>query len=80
METRLKYSCNDFCTQFCKLILRYTKIGYNINVMRHTACMVVVNPVMVNDFASLFDWTPAGRASDSIKVPDYRLLSQSVGA
>ena len=53
------YACNNFSTQFRKIILRYKKIGYNINVIRETACMVV-NPITVNNFASLFFCTPAG--------------------
>ena len=52
------YACNDFSTQFRKIILRYEKIGYNINVIRQTACMVV-NPITVTNFASLFNCTPA---------------------
>ena len=36
-----KYACNDFRTQFRKITsLRYIKFGYNINVIRQTACMV----------------------------------------
>ena len=35
------YACNDFSTQLRKIILRYIKIGYNINVIQQTACMVV---------------------------------------
>ena len=27
------YACNDLSTQFRKIILRYKKIGYNINVI-----------------------------------------------
>ena len=38
------YACNDFSTQFRKILLRYKKIGYNINVIRQTVCMVV-NPI-----------------------------------
>ena len=53
------YACNGFSTQFRKIILRYKNIGYNINVIRQTACMVV-NPITVNNFASLFNCTPAG--------------------
>ena len=53
------YDCNDFSTQFRKIILRYKKIGYNIKVIRQTACMVV-NPITVNNFASLFSCTLAG--------------------
>ena len=76
---RTIYACNDFSTQFRKTILRYINIGYNINVIRQTACMVV-NPVTVDNFASLFSCTPAGRASDSMTSPTYGLLSKSVGA
>ena len=46
-----------------KVVVRYKKIGYNINVMRQTACLVV-NPVKVNSFAQLFNCTTAGRTSD----------------
>ena len=53
------YACNDFSTQFRKIILRYKKIGYNINVIRQSACMVL-NSITVNNFASLFNCTPAG--------------------
>ena len=62
------YACNDFSTRFRKIILRDKKIGYNINLIRQTACMVV-NPIMVNNFASLFNCTPAGQASGSMMVP-----------
>ena len=37
---------NDFPYHFKKIIVRYKKIGYNINVMRQTACLVV-NPIKV---------------------------------
>ena len=47
-----------------KIIVRYKRIGYNINIMRLSACLVF-NPVTVNNFASLFNCTPVGRASDS---------------
>ena len=53
------YACNNFSTQFRKIVLRYKKIGYNINVKRQTACMVV-NPITVNNFAFFFNCTPAG--------------------
>ena len=44
---------------FVKSFFDIKKIGYNINVIRQTACMVV-NPITVNNFASLFNCTPAG--------------------
>ena len=53
------YVCNDFSTQFRKVILQYKKIGYNINVIQETACMVV-NPITVSNFASFFNCTPVG--------------------
>ena len=58
----------DFPDQFRKIIVRYKRIGYNINVMRQSACLVF-NPIMVNNFASLFNCTPVGRASDSVMAP-----------
>ena len=53
----------DFPYHFKKIVVRYKKIGYNINVMRQTACLVV-NPVKVNSFAYLFNCTTVGRTSD----------------
>ena len=44
---------NNFPYHFKKIGVRYKKIGYNINVMRQTACLVV-NPIKVNSFAYLF--------------------------
>ena len=58
----------DFSDQFTKIIVRYKRIGYNINIMRQSACLVF-NPITVNNFASLFNCTPVGRASDSMMAP-----------
>ena len=58
----------DFSDQFRKIIVRYKRIGYNINIMRQSACLVF-NPVTVNKFASLYNCTPVGRASDSMMAP-----------
>ena len=44
------------------MVVRYKKIGYNINVMRQTACLVV-KPIKVNNFAYLFNCTTVGRTS-----------------
>ena len=38
-----------FLLYFQKIIVRYKKIGYNINVLRQTAYLVV-NPIKVNNF------------------------------
>ena len=63
----------DFSDQFKKIIVRYKRIGYNINIMRQSACLVF-NPITVNNFASLFNCTPVGRASDSMMAPTYSYL------
>ena len=59
---------DNFSAQFIKMISDYKKIGCNINVLQQTACLVV-NPIMVGNFAFLFNCTPVGRTSDSITVP-----------
>ena len=48
-----------------KIITRYRRIGYNLNVMRQSACLVF-NPIMVDNYAAFFNCTPVGQASDSM--------------
>ena len=43
--------------------VRYKKIGYNRDVLRQSACLVL-NPIKVNNFAYLSDCTTVGRATD----------------
>ena len=43
------------------------KFGYNINVLQHTACLVV-NPITVGNFDFLFYCKRVGRTSDSMTV------------
>ena len=57
-----------FSAQFIKMISHYKKIGYNINVLQKTACLVV-NPIATGNFAFLFYCTPVGQTSDSMMVP-----------
>ena len=54
--------------QIRKIIVRYKRIGYNINIMRQSACLVF-NLITVNNFASLFNCPPVGRASNSMMAP-----------
>ena len=44
---------------------RSQTIGFNVDIMRHIACLVV-NPIEVNNFAVLFNCTTVGQAVDSI--------------
>ena len=71
---------NDFPYHFKKIIVRYKKIGYNINVMRQTACLVV-NPIKVNSFAYLFNCTTVGQTScevlNKLKSRGFRASSLS---
>ena len=62
------FGSNNFSAQFIKIISHYKKIGYNINVLQQTACLVV-NPITVGNFAFLFNCTPVGRTSVSMMVP-----------
>ena len=57
----------DFSDQFRKIVIRYKRIDYNLNVMRQSACLVF-NQIRVNKHASLSNCTPVGRASDSMMV------------
>ena len=54
---------NHFSEQFLKIISHYQEIGYNINVLQQTACLMV-NPITVGNFAFFFNCTPVGRTSD----------------
>ena len=64
---------NKFSAEFIKIISHYKKIGYNINVLQQTACLVV-NPITVGNFAFLFNLHARGS--------DFRLYDGSdlVGA
>ena len=57
----------DFSAHFRKTIIRYKRIGYNMNVMRQTAYLVV-NPITVNNFADIFSCTPGLRLNDGCGI------------
>ena len=46
------FGSNNYSAQFIN-----KKIGYNINVLQQTACLVV-NPITGGNFAFLFNFTP----------------------
>ena len=58
--------------QFRKIIIRHKCIGYNIHVIRQSACLVII-PITGDNFAALFNCTPVDRASDS-NGPDLKLF------
>ena len=58
----------DFSDQFRRIIMRYKRIGYNLNVMRQSAYLVIT-PITVDGYVALFNCTPVDRASDSMMAP-----------
>ena len=59
---------SDFYDQFRKIIIRHKCIGYDSNVMRQSACLVI-NPITIANFAALFNCTSVNRAPDSMMAP-----------
>ena len=59
----------DFSDQLRKFIMRCKRTGYNLNVMRQSACSVI-NPLTVDGYAAFFNCTPADRGSDSMMAPN----------
>ena len=60
MANQVSFKMNgktDFVT-FKKISIRYKKIGYNMDILRQTACLAV-KPVMFSNFASFFNCTTA---------------------
>ena len=55
----------DVSDQFRKIIIHHKRTGYDLNVTRQSACLVI-NPIRVDNFAALFNCTPVDRASDSM--------------
>ena len=55
----------NFSDQFKRVIKRYIKVGYNLDVMCQSACLVL-NPITVYSYGFLFNCTTVGQASDSM--------------
>ena len=51
--------------QFKKIVKRYIRVGYNLDIMRQSACLVL-NPITVHSYGFLFNCTTVGQASDSM--------------
>ena len=56
-----------FSDQFKKIVKRYIRVGYNLDIMRQSACLVL-NPITVYSYVFLFNCTTVGQASDSMTV------------
>ena len=58
----------NFSDQFKKIVKRYVWGGYNLDVMRQSACLVL-NPSTVYSNGFLFNCTTVGQASVSMTAP-----------
>ena len=48
-----------------KIVKRYIRVGYNLDIVRQSACLVL-NPITVYSYFFLFNCTTVGQASDSM--------------
>ena len=48
-----------------KIIKRYIKVEYSVDVIQQSACLVL-NPITVTSYGFLFNCTTVGQASDSM--------------
>ena len=55
----------NFSDQFKKIVKRYVRVGYNLDIMRQSACLVL-NPIKVYSYGFLFNCTTVGQAADSM--------------
>ena len=50
----------NFSDQFKKIVKRYIRVGYNLDIMRQSACLVL-NPIMVYSYGFLIYCTTVGQ-------------------
>ena len=55
----------NFSDQFKNIVKPYIRIGYNLDIMRQSACLVL-NPITFYSYGFLFNCTTVGQASDSM--------------
>ena len=55
----------NFSDQLKMIVKRYIRVGYNLNIMRQSACLAL-NPIRVYSYGFLFNCTTVGQASDSM--------------
>ena len=69
---------SNFSDQLKKIVKRYIRVGYNLDVMRQSACLVL-NPITVYSYGFLFNCTTVGQASDSTTALK-KIFNRWVGA
>ena len=63
----------DFSDQFRKIIMRYKRIGYYLNVKRQSACLVI-NPITVDGYAANLKLQVGGSGVRLHDGPDLKLF------
>ena len=56
---------SNFSDQFKKIVKRYIRVGYNLDTMRQSVCLVL-NPITVYSYCFFFNCTTVGQALDSM--------------
>ena len=56
---------SNFSDQLEKIVKRYIRVGYNLDIMRQSACLGLI-PMTVYSYGFLFNCTTVGQASDSM--------------
>ena len=56
---------SNFGDQFKKIVKRYIRVGYNLDIKRQSACLVL-NPIMVYSYGFLFNCTTVGQTAYSM--------------
>ena len=62
-----------FSDQFKKIVKCYVRVGYNLDILQQSACLVL-NPIMVYSYGFLFNCMTVGQASDSIMTALHKAL------
>ena len=65
IHSRVKHSTTEQLRSLKKIVKCYIMVGYNLDIMRQSACLVL-NPIMVYSYVFLFNCTTVGQASDSM--------------
>ena len=56
---------SNFSDQLKKIVKRYIWAGYNLDIVRQSACLVL-NPITIYSYGFLFNCPMVGQASDSM--------------
>ena len=56
---------SNFSDQFKNIVKRFIRVGYNLDIMRQSACLVL-NPMTVYSYGFLLNCTTSCQASDSM--------------